>query len=160
MRAKTLGLTAAAVLGTAVTSSVASRDGLAEWYDRLRKPSYNPPRAVFPVVWPLLYADIAVVSADTIDTLRERGEHRRARQYTAALATNLILNASWSWLFFSRRRLATSAVAAAALTASSADLSRRAVAARGAAAAPLVLYPLWTAFATLLATRVWWLNRR
>jgi benzodiazapine receptor len=45
------------------------------------------------------------------------------------------------------------------LTGSSADLARRAIVARGLAGAPLVLYPLWCAFATLLSGSIWWLNR-
>ena len=81
------------------------------------------------------------------------------RAYTAALALNLLLDAGWSWLFFNRRKLGASAVAAAALTASSADLTRRAVEVRLNRGAPLVLYPLWCAFATLLSTRIWMLNR-
>ena len=56
-------------------------------------------------MWPILYTDIAVVSASTIDTLNERGEAEKARAYTRALAANLVLNASWSWVFFNRRQL-------------------------------------------------------
>src|SRR5262245_47836481 len=29
------------------------------WYRGLRKPLYNPPKLVFPIVWPVLYALIA-----------------------------------------------------------------------------------------------------
>ena len=53
-----------------------------------------------------------------------------------------------------------SAIAAGALAVSSADLTRRAVAVRGAKAAPLGLYPLWCTFATALSTHIWVLNRR
>ena len=49
------------------------------------------------------------------------------------------------------------AVGAAALTVSSADLARRAVDARVGAA--LLPYPLWCAFATVLSTHIWRLNR-
>jgi translocator protein len=86
-------------------------------------------------------------------------DRAQARTYTALLAVNLMLNASWTWLFFTRRQLGTSAVAAAALTASSADLTRRAVAARGPSAGALAAYPAWCAFATVLSTRIWQLNR-
>ena len=37
--------------------------------------------------------------------------------------------------------------------------TRRAIAARGPSGAVLGLYPLWCAFATLLSTRIWQLNR-
>lgn len=158
MQAKTLISTAGAVLLTAGVGGLASRPAQSSWYAELRKPGFQPPRLAFPIVWPILYADIAVVSASAIDDLREQ-DRDRARTYTALLAANLVLNASWTWLFFSRRQLGASAVAAAALTASSADLTRRAVAARGPSAGALGLYPAWCAFATMLSTRIWQLNR-
>jgi tryptophan-rich sensory protein len=129
------------------------------WYSRLRKPPYQPPGAAFPLVWTTLYGDIAVTSAVVIDRLRAAGQHERVRRYTAALAVNLLLNAGWSWLFFRYHKLGASALGAAALTASSADLARRAAQAQGKAGATLSPYPLWCAFATVLATHVWRLNR-
>lgn len=159
MRSSTLAKTAAAVTATAVAGGVASRPAQSVWYAALRKPSFQPPRQAFPIVWPILYADIAVVSASTIDELEDRRQPEKAKAYRIALAVNLLLNGSWSWLFFNRRMLGTSAVAAGVLTASSVDLTRRAVEVQGGRAAPLALYPLWTAFATALSTRIWKLNR-
>ncbi|OBC11171.1 TspO protein [Mycobacterium sp. 852013-50091_SCH5140682] len=159
MRPITLIKTASAALATAVVGGLASRPAQSPWYAELRKPSFQPPRQAFPVVWPLLYTDIAAVSATTLDTLRAENRDDKARAYTAALAANLVMNAGWSWIFFSQKRLGTAAVVAAALTASSADLTRRAVAAQGPRAAVLAPYPLWCAFATALSTRIWMLNR-
>ncbi|OBB02382.1 TspO protein [Mycobacteriaceae bacterium 1482268.1] len=159
MRLGTLAKNAAAVLVTGAVGGLASRPAQSSWYAKLRKPSFQPPRQVFPIVWPLLYADIAAVSATTVDQLEAQRRPDKARAYRIALAVNLVLNASWSWLFFNRRMLGTSAVAAAALTASSADLSRRAIDARTPSGAPLVPYPVWCAFATVLSTRIWMLNR-
>jgi tryptophan-rich sensory protein len=144
---------------TAVAGGLASRPAQSVWYAKLRKPSFQPPRQAFPIVWPILYADIAVVSASTIDQLEDQRQPGKARAYRIALVLNLLLNGSWSWLFFNRRKLGASAVAAAVLTASSADLTRRAIEVQSSRGAPLVLYPLWCAFATLLSTRIWWLNR-
>jgi translocator protein len=157
---RTLIPAALAVTATAVVGGLASRPAQSSWYQKLKKPPYQPPRQAFPIVWPILYADIAAVSASTLDDLERRGQHRERRVYIVALVTNLILNASWSWLFFSRRQLGVSAVAAGVLTASSADLTRRAVAVRGTKAAPLAAYPAWCAFATALSTHIWALNRR
>jgi tryptophan-rich sensory protein len=39
-------------------------------------------------------------------------------------------------------------------------LARRSIEVRGARAVPLVLYPLWCAFATVLSGHIWLLNRR
>jgi benzodiazapine receptor len=158
MRPATLAKTTTAVALTAVVGGVASRPAQSDWYQKLRKPSFQPPRQAFPIVWPLLYADIATVSAATLDKLDEEGDHAKARAYSVLLVLNLVLNGGWTWLFFSRRKLGTSAIAAAALAASSADLARRAVRTKGAGAGVLGLYPLWCASATLLSGRIWWLN--
>jgi tryptophan-rich sensory protein len=157
---RTLIPTALAVTATAVTGGLASRPAQSPWYAALKKPPYQPPRQAFPIVWPVLYADIAVVSAATLDDLAERGDDRERRSYIAALIVNLVLNASWSWLFFAKRRLGTSAIAAGVLAVSSADLTRRSIAVRGVRAAPLALYSLWTGFATVLASHIWFLNNR
>lgn len=161
MRISTMLFTAASAATAAVAGGLATAPSVqSEWYARLRKPSYQPPGQVFPVVWPALYADIAVVSASTIDQCDDGHDEQQARAYQAALGLNLVLNGCWSWLFFNRHQLGASAAVAAALTASSADLTRRAIAVRGAAGAPLALYPLWCAFATMLSTHIWLLNRR
>ena len=159
MQIRTLLPTALGVAATAVVGGLASRPAQSAWYEKLKKPPYHPPRQAFPIVWPVLYADIAATSAATLDDLAERGQDQQRRAYTVALATNLVLNASWSWLFFNQRRLGTSAIAAAVLAASSADLTRRSIAVRGAKAAPLAAYPAWCAFATALSTHIWALNR-
>jgi tryptophan-rich sensory protein len=158
MRAATLAKTAGAVFATAAVGGLASRPVESAWYAKLKKPSFQPPRQAFPIVWPILYADIAAVSAATLDQLDDTAPEK-ARAYRVALAANLVLNGGWTWLFFNQHRLGASAVAAAALTASSADLTRRAVEARGPGAAVLAPYPLWCAFATALSTSIWQLNR-
>jgi tryptophan-rich sensory protein len=157
---KTLVPTAAAVTATAVLGGLASRPAQSAWFQRLKKPPYQPPRQAFPIVWPVLYADIAATSSATLDELERQGRSDEKRAYTTALAANLVLNGSWSWLFFNRGWLGTSAIAAGLLAVSSADLTRRAVAVQGAKAAPLAAYPAWCAFATVLSTHIWLINRR
>jgi tryptophan-rich sensory protein len=160
MPPSTLAKTAGAAFLTAAVGGLASGPAVrSAWYATLRKPAFQPPRQAFPIVWPLLYADVAVVSAATIDELDARGEAQEARTFTGLFLLNLLLNGSWSWVFFNRRRLGASAILAGALTASSADLTRRAVRVNGAPAKALWPYPLWCTFATALSGRIWWLNR-
>jgi translocator protein len=157
LQIRTLAPTALAVAATAVVGGLASKPAVeSDWYAKLRKPPYQPPREAFPIAWTSLYADIAVVSAQTLDD--SPPEVRRT--YIRSLLVNLLLNGSWSWLFFNQRKLGASAIAAGLLTASSADLTRRAAAVRGVKATPLGLYPLWCGFATVLSTHIWVLNRR
>ncbi|WP_407688230.1 TspO/MBR family protein [Mycobacterium sp. HUMS_1102779] len=159
MNKSILAGTSLAVAAAAGTGSVASPNRVPAWYSRLRKPRYQPPGVAFPVVWTTLYADIATTSARVIDRFRAAGQHEEARAYAAALGVNLTLNAGWSWLFFRYHKLGASAVGAAVLAASSADLARRAAQADPRAGLALAPYPLWCTFATVLATHIWRLNR-
>jgi tryptophan-rich sensory protein len=158
MRIRTLAATTLGVAAAASAGSIASRTHTSAWYTRLDKPSYVPPSGVFPIAWTSLYADIAGTSAVAIDRLLGTGQHRRAHHYITALAINLVLNAGWSWLFFKYRRLGSSAVGAAALAISSADLSRRTIQAEPRAGLALLPYPLWCAFATVMSAHIWRLN--
>ncbi|NVN51939.1 TspO/MBR family protein [Mycolicibacterium hippocampi] len=160
MRPLTLAKTAGASFAAAAAGALATRPAVeSPWFDRLKKPGFQPPRVAFPIAWNILYSDIAVVSASTIATLNDRGDAEQARAYTRALAANLVINAGWSWVFFNRKRLGVAAVGAGLLTASSADLARRAAAVNAPAGAALAAYPVWCAFATVLSTRIWQLNR-
>lgn len=156
---RTLLATGLATAAAAVAGSVSTREGVQGWYPTIRKPDYVPPNAVFPIAWTTLYVDIAATSAAAVDRFRANGEHRKAGAYAAALAANLVLNAGWSWVFFGKRRLGSSVLTAAALTASSADLVRRAADADRKYGAALAPYPLWCTFATVLSADIWRLNR-
>ncbi len=159
MKITTVLSTAAATTVTAIVGSIASRETDSRWYRTLRKPGIQPPAVAFPVVWTALYADIVATSAVAIDALTERGDHDGRRKYITALGVNLVLNASWSWMFFAWHRLVPSTIVAAALAASSADLTRRTAAADPVAGAALAPYAGWTGFATLLSGRITQLNR-
>ena len=156
---KTLVGTGLATAAAAALGSVTSREGIEGCYAKIRNPRYVPPNVVFPIAWTTLYVDIATTSAAAINRFRADGDDGKARAYTAALGANLVLNAGWSWIFFSKHRLALSAAAAALLTASSADLARRAGDADPKLGIALAPYPLWCSFATVLSTGIWRLNR-
>ncbi|HEY5844562.1 MAG TPA: TspO/MBR family protein [Mycobacterium sp.] len=159
MRTSTLVGTALATAGTAVIGGIASKRGVETWYPKLDKPGYVPPNAVFPVAWTTLYADIAVTSASAIDRMRDDGDDARRRSYIAALGVNLVLNAGWSWLFFGLNKLGPSAIAAAALAVSSADLARRTAQVNPGAGLALSAYPAWCSFATVMTVDIWRRNR-
>lgn len=96
-----LGLVIAigACFGAAALGSWATVRGLREWYPSLRKPSWNPPNAVFGPVWSALYLAMAVA---VWLVWRSGGD------VTVALglfALQLALNVAWSIVFFGRRSL-------------------------------------------------------
>ena len=155
--------TAAATAATAAAGGLAT-DPDGAWYRRLRKPDWQPPAIAFPVVWTALYADLAVSSAvalDSSDGADDAGSTTRQQELTAyrsALVANLVLNASWSWLFWRARRPWLAAAECAVLTASSVDLVRRTYKLDRRAGVALAPYAAWCGFATALSTAVARLN--
>lgn len=158
MDTRTAVSTTAAVLATAVVGSVASTGAQSRWFRRLDKPSFQPPGAVFGPVWTVLYTDIAVTGSLALDRLRE-DDPAEAAAHRRALAVNLVLNASWSWVFFRANRLPAAVVVAGALAASSIDLVRRTGGAHRGAGVALAPYAAWCTFATVLSTALWRRNR-
>jgi len=162
MKIMTVAWTAAATAATAAAGGVAT-DPDGGWYRSLRKPDWQPPAIAFPVVWTALYADLAVSSAVALDSGAGTGAGSKTRQqelaaYRSALAANLVLNASWSWLFWRARQPWLAAAECAVLTASSADLVRRTYRLNRSAGVALAPYAAWCAFATALSTAVARLN--
>ena len=78
VRARTAGLVGVLTAATAVSGSIAT-DPKSAWYTALDKPAWQPPGAVFPIVWTALYASIGVASvaallaASSIDLARRAG---------------------------------------------------------------------------------------
>ena len=70
------------------------------WYKTLRKPAYNPPRAVFPIVWPILYG---LMTWSAYRVWRHESSPERSRAL-ALWAAQLGTNAAWSKLFFGEHR--------------------------------------------------------
>ena len=163
MKLMTLVWTAAATAATAAAGGVAT-DPASAWYRQLRKPDWQPPAVAFPVVWTALYADLAVSSAvalDSHDPTDAPGVKTRRQEiaaYRGALAANLVLNATWSWLFWRARRPWLAAAECAILTVSSADLVRRTYHVNRGAGVSLAPYALWCGFATVLSTAIARLN--
>lgn len=83
--------------GAAALGSWATVRGLREWYPALRKPSWNPPNAVFGPVWTILYLAMAVA---VWLVWRSGGDVTVA---VGLFALQLALNVAWSVVFFGQR---------------------------------------------------------
>lgn len=146
---RNLALTATAASASAAVGALATTPE-SGWYADLEKPSWQPPKIAFPLVWTPLYADIAVVSAAVLTTLEGEGRNDEAAAFRKALAVNLVLNTGWSVLFWRVRRPWLSTAWCAVLTGSSLDLVRRAHHVDSSLHNALAPYPAWCAFATAL----------
>jgi tryptophan-rich sensory protein len=141
-----LGRTSAAVAATALIGGLGT-DVTSRWYRDLAKPTWQPPGAAFGPAWTTLYALMAVASARSLERIEEP-EERRA--FATALGANLVLNAGWNWLFFKARRPRWALAEILLMEVSTLDLTRRAAKVDHPAAAMLVPYAGWVAFATAL----------
>ncbi len=125
------------------------------WYPTLLKPAGTPPAWVFGPVWSTLYVLMAIAAWLV-------WKQRSAADVTAALAiflTQLVLNATWSFVFFGLRRpglaLLEIVVLLGAIIATMtnfAPLSRL-------ACWLMTPYVAWVSYATYLNFGIWRLNR-
>ena len=74
------------------------------WYESLNKATFNPPNYLFGIVWPILYTMMGVVS------------YLNAKQIYKLFVLQLVLNSSWSWIFFAHQAPDLAFINIAALT--------------------------------------------
>jgi len=74
-----------------------------DWYAELNKPAWTPPNSIFGPVWTALYLMIAVSG-----WLVWRDSGSRPSTPLILWAVQLLLNASWSWVFFGMNATSTS----------------------------------------------------
>ena len=137
---------AALAVGSAVVGGLAT-DPSSRWFARLDKPSFYPPPQAFGIVWTALYTGIAWAGGEVL----AKADAQQRHDFGQAYAANLALNTAWTPIFFRAHRPWLATLESAALTASTVDLVRRADRVSRPAAAALVPYAAWTAFATVLS---------
>lgn len=72
-----------------------------EWYLRLRKPRWQPPAIVFPIVWTVLYILIAISGW----LVWENAPAEALPLAMTVYGVQLVLNAGWSAIFFGWKRM-------------------------------------------------------
>jgi len=125
------------------------------WYKSLRQPFFKPPDWAVPLAWAGIEACLAAAAYRLV-----KAEPSAAR--TRALATlgfNITMIGVWSRLFFGRRALATSTVAATAMVATGAVFVRQARRVDPVAANAGIPFVAWVGFASVLTAAIWRLNR-
>lgn len=138
---------------TFATSAIAAQFGPGPWFEALKKPSWNPPGAVFPVVWTVLYAMIAVAG-----WLVWRSPRRQGVGTLVPWGVQLALNGLWSFLFFGLERPGLAMADIVLLLGAIAWTLWTFAQQRRAAAWWLVPYAAWVSFAAVLNFTIWRLN--
>jgi tryptophan-rich sensory protein len=126
------------------------------WYAGLIKPSFNPPNWIFGPVWTTLYAMMGLAAWIVYDKGLKRPEVRKA---LAVFGAQLVLNTTWSIVFFGAHQLVGAVVVIILLWAMIlwTILAFRKIS--KAAAWLLVPYILWVSFASVLNVAICALNR-
>jgi|SRR5581483_4818478 len=126
------------------------------WYSRLKKPSYNPPDYVFPVVWTILYSMIAVSGWRVWSSQPSHARRKALRLW----AEQLIANAEWTKFFFGQHRPKLALADVVAMEGIILEYISAARKVDRTAALLFVPYMGWVAFATLLNADIALLNPR
>jgi tryptophan-rich sensory protein len=148
--------TRALVIFALLTLAAATVGGLAsaraaDYYASLSPPSWAPPGWLFGVVWTPLYVLIAVAPWLV---WRERGHHAVDAAITV-WAVQLVLNALWTWIFFAWEKPGAALVEIIVLLVVIAGTIVLFARVSTLAAALLVPYLVWVAFATVLNFALW-----
>ena len=120
------------------------------WYKRLDKPDFTPPDRVFGAVWPVLETGLAVGGYRLMRA--PAGPSRNAAVGLWLLNTAMV--GGWTELFFRKRALETSTVAAGAMVVTGAAYVATAAKVDRPAALLGVPFVGWLGFATVLAARI------
>lgn len=140
---------AVSAVGGAITAN-----SVGTWYTTLAKPIFNPPAWVFGPVWSALFAMMAVAGWRVWRLVGFAG----GRPAFVAFALQLLLNLSWSAIFFGLRSPGGALVVIVFLLAAIAATTLLFRRIDGWAGLLLLPYLGWTAFAAILNASIWWLN--
>lgn len=153
----------------ATIGGVATNRSLFGWYRRLRKPTWNPPDAVFGPVWTLLFATMGLaswlvwrrgqLSSEEETAQDQHATHREVQGALTFYGIQLVLNTLWSVIFFGLRRLDLALIEIVPFWTTILVTLVRFYRIHPVAGLLLVPYQLWVTFAALLNARVWQLNR-
>lgn len=121
------------------------------WYKTIKKPSWNPPNWIFGPTWTALYTMMGVASWRV---WRAGGGPVPLGLY----ATQLALNLAWSPTFFKLHSPKAAALDITALLGVLAATIVKFDAVDRTAAALMLPYAAWSAFATALTYEIWRLN--
>ncbi len=121
------------------------------WYRRLDKPGFTPPGPVFAICWTAIELGL---SYGGYRLLRRKASPPR-NGAVALWALNTAMIGGWSALFFGRKALGPSAIAAGAMMATGTAYAAVAAKVDRKAAATALPFIAWVGFATMLAEEVW-----
>jgi translocator protein len=141
------------LLGT-VSGRIANSGYGNPWFDALTKPSFMPPGWAFGVVWPILYILLGLALAMILNARGAKGRGLAIGLFVA----QLLLNFTWSPLFFAYHQVRTALVVIILMLILSTIATVLFARIRRTAALLMLPYLGWLAFATALNYQIMVLN--
>lgn len=124
--------------------------GADPWYRALSKPSWTPPNWLFPVAWSVLYLMVAFAGWLIWETPTEQ-----RFLILSFWGAQLLLNATWSYIFFGRKEIGLALIQLIALWLSIAGFIALAWPVNQTAGLLFVPYLIWVSYAGALNASIW-----
>ncbi|MGL5115928.1 MAG: TspO/MBR family protein [Beijerinckiaceae bacterium] len=143
------------VMGAASLGSSITQPHIFGWYTTIRKPGFNPPNWIFPVVWPALFLLMAFGLWRVLRTVHAGSARTRA---LIAFAIQLACNVAWSAAFFGANSPGLGLIVAVALVISVAAMLLAFLAVDKTAGLAQAPYLAWVTFALVLNATIYMIN--
>lgn len=136
-------------------SGLAIADSISSWYSMLNKPSFNPPNYLFGPVWSVLYILMGIGLYLILQTPRSAMRTKSIMLF----AIQLILNLSWSFVFFNAQSPLAALIIIGILWIAILMMMIYFHTLSPLASYLQIPYILWVSFATILNAAIWYLNK-
>lgn len=143
-----------ACLGAGGLGAIATTPEIEGWYKTIEKPSWNPPDYVFGPVWTTLFVMMAIAAWMV---WKPKG-FKDAAMSLKLFAIQLVLNVSWSWIFFNLHQLGWAFVEIIVLWLAIAATTLAFFKKSKTAGVLMMPYLTWVSFAAVLNFTIWRLN--
>jgi benzodiazapine receptor len=145
-----------ACLAAGAIGSIFTRSAIPTWYATLQKPVFSPPNWLFAPVWTLLYILMGIAA---FLVWRKGLENRQVRIALIFFLIQLVLNASWSVVFFGLESPLYGLIVISILWVAILVTVTKFFKISRAASMLMWSYLLWVTFAAVLNSSIWLLNQ-
>jgi translocator protein len=136
-------------------TSFATQSSVNDWFVSLNKPSFNPPNWIFAPVWTILYVMMGIAAG----LVWAKGFHHLwVKTALYHFGFQLLLNASWSIVFFGLKKPFWGLLVIISLLILLVLTIKWFKVVNKTAALLLIPYFLWICFSTILNYKIWEMN--
>ncbi len=136
-------------------SGLAIADHISSWYSTLNKPSFNPPNYLFGPVWSVLY----ILMGIGLYLILQTPKSAMRTKSIILFAVQLILNLSWSFIFFNAQSPFAALIIIGILWIAILMMMIYFHTLSPIASYLQIPYLLWVSFASVLNAAIWLLNK-